>query len=108
LAREALGSTGIGDGIAIPHPRNPIVLDVEQPHLSLLFLENPVDFDALDKMPVHALFTIISPTVRIHLHLLSRIAYMLHNANFREKLKRHSPADQIIADIKGIEGRLID
>src|SRR5512141_3249224 len=44
LARESLGSTGIGDGIAIPHVRNPVVLHVAQPSVTLCFLENPIDF----------------------------------------------------------------
>ena len=53
LAREALGSTGIGDGIAIPHVRNPIVLHLSRPTVTLCFLEQPVDFGALDGQPVH-------------------------------------------------------
>ena len=57
LSREALGSTGIGDGIAIPHARNPIVLNVERPTVTLCFLEHPVDFSALDGLPVTVLFT---------------------------------------------------
>ena len=52
LAREALGSTGIGDGIAIPHVRNPIVLHLSRPTVTLCFLERPVDFGALDGQPV--------------------------------------------------------
>ena len=52
LAREALGSTGIGDGIAIPHVRNPIVLHLSRPTVTLCFLEQPVDFGALDGQPV--------------------------------------------------------
>ena len=73
LAREALGSTAIGDGIAIPHVRNPVILHLERPLITLCFLERPVDFGALDGQPVDTLFTLISPTVRAHLHLLSRL-----------------------------------
>src|SRR5258708_26854439 len=67
LAREALGSTGIGEGIAIPHVRNPIVLHVSRPMGTLCFLERPVDFGALDGRAVTTLFTLISPTARPHL-----------------------------------------
>ena len=83
LAREALGSTGIGDGIAIPRVRNPIVLHLSRPIVTLCFLERPVDFGALDGQPVTTLFTLISPTVRAHLHLLSRLSYNMqlpHNS----------------------------
>lgn len=97
LAREALGSTGIGDGIAIPHARNPIVLNVENPTITLCFLENPVDFAALDGQPVTTLFTLVSLTVRSHLHLLSRLAFILNNGDFRDVLKRQASRDEILA-----------
>ena len=84
LAREALGSTGIGDAIAIPHVRNPIVLHVEQPIVSLCYLEDPVDFGAIDGKPVRVLFTLVTPTVRAHIHLLARLAYLLREPRFRQ------------------------
>jgi nitrogen PTS system EIIA component len=100
LARESLGSTGIGDGIAIPHARNPIVLNVERPSVTLCFLEKPIDFDALDGLPVSILFTLVSPTVRAHLHLLSRLAFMLNNRAFRDQLKRQGSRDDILAEAR--------
>ncbi len=100
LARESLGSTGIGDGIAIPHARNPIVLNVERPTITLCFLENPVDFDALDNLPVTILFTLVNPTVRAHLHLLSRLAFMLSDKAFRDVLKRQGSRDEILAEAR--------
>ena len=100
LARETLGSTGIGDGIAIPHARNPIVLNVERPTITLCFLENPVDFAALDGLPVTVLFTLISLTVRTHLHLLSRLAFILNNRGFRDILKQQGSRDDILAEAK--------
>jgi PTS system nitrogen regulatory IIA component len=102
LAREALGSTGIGDGIAIPHARNPIVLNVERPTITLCFLENPIDFDALDGLPVTVLFTLINPTVRAHLHLLSRLAFILSDKGFREALKRQCSRDEILAEARRV------
>ncbi|MCX5637009.1 MAG: PTS sugar transporter subunit IIA, partial [Planctomycetota bacterium] len=83
LAREALASTGIGDGIAIPHVRNPIVLHVPSPMISLCFLEQPIEFGAIDARPVYCLFTIISPSVRAHLNLLSRLGYALRDTDFK-------------------------
>ena len=70
MARETLGSTGIGDGIAIPHVRNPVVLHVSKPSMTLCFLDHPIDFGAIDGQPVSTLFTLISPTVRAHLHYI--------------------------------------
>ena len=83
LAREALASTGIGGGVAIPHVRNPIVLHVARPTITLCFFEKPIDFDAIDGQPVHALFSLISPTVRAHLHLLSRLAFGIARRSFQ-------------------------
>ena len=84
LAREALGSTGIGEGIAIPHVRNPIVLHVPQPMITLCFLEQSIDFEAFDGQPVDTLFSLISPTVRAHLHLLSRLSFALRDPAFKK------------------------
>jgi nitrogen PTS system EIIA component len=96
LAREALGSTGIGEGIAIPHVRNPIVLHLARPMVTLCFLERPVDFGALDAQPVTTLFTLISPTVRAHLHLLSRLGFALRDADFKSAVIRQASREQIL------------
>ncbi|MGO8766788.1 MAG: PTS sugar transporter subunit IIA [Limisphaerales bacterium] len=102
LAREALESTAVGDGIAIPHVRNPIVLHVPQPTMTLCFLEKPVDFGALDGQPVHTLFTFISPTVKAHLHLLSRLAFALRNPEFKKLIVQQAGRDEIMAAAKKI------
>jgi len=106
LAREALESTAVGDGIAIPHVRNPIVLHVPQPIITLCFLEVPVDFGALDGQPVNALFTLISPTVKAHLYLLSRLAYALRDADFKSLIVRQAGRDEILDGVKRISGNL--
>lgn len=106
LAREALGSTGIGDGIAIPHVRNPIVLHLSRPMVTLCFLENPIDFGALDGRPVSILFTLISPTVRAHLHLLSRLGFALHDPAFKRAITSQASRDEILAALESVERSL--
>ncbi len=106
LAREEMASTGIGDGIAIPHVRNPIVLHVEQPMISLCFLEQPIDFKAIDGKPVYCLFTIISPTARAHLHLLSRLSFILQDAALKNAIKNQDTREIILAHIARIENDL--
>jgi PTS system nitrogen regulatory IIA component len=108
LAREALASTGIGDGIAIPHVRNPIVLHVNRPMISLCFLEKPVEFDALDGKPVHALFSVISPTVRGHLHLLSRLAFGIRDSGFKDAVARQASRDEILNEARRMEAALAE
>jgi nitrogen PTS system EIIA component len=103
LAREALGSTGIGDGIAIPHVRNPIVLHVVRPMVTLCFLERPVEFGALDGQVVSTLFTLISPTVRAHLHLLSRLGFALRDPEFKAAVTKQAAREQIVESLKKAE-----
>lgn len=93
LAREALEPTAIGDGIAIPHVRNLIVLHVPKPMVTLCFLETPGDFGALDGRPVQALFTMISLTVKAHLHLLSRLAFALRDAELKSLIANQGNRD---------------
>jgi PTS system nitrogen regulatory IIA component len=96
LARESMGSTGVGDGIAIPHVRNPVVLRVARPTVTLCFLETPIDFQAIDGKPVNILFTLISPTVKTHLHLLSRLGFVIRNPAVKAALKRQAPQDELM------------
>jgi PTS system nitrogen regulatory IIA component len=103
LAREALESTGIGDGIAIPHVRNPIVLHVSRPMITLCFLEHPVDFKALDGKPVFVLFSLISPTVRAHLHLLSRLVFALRDPGVKDVIMRQGTREEILAEFRRVE-----
>jgi PTS system nitrogen regulatory IIA component len=103
LARETLGSTGVGDGVAIPHVRNPIVLHITEPILSLCFLEQPIPFGAIDGEPVNVLFTLISPTVRVHLHLLSRLGYVLRHPGFKNALKKQELRDGLLQALGNAE-----
>ncbi|MBI2401319.1 MAG: PTS sugar transporter subunit IIA, partial [Gemmatimonadetes bacterium] len=104
-AREAMGSTGIGDGIAIPHARNPILLHVDRPLVALCLLRHPVDFDAIDGIPVHALFVVISPSIPVHLKILARLGLVLRDADLRRLLRERAPADQIRASVQALESR---
>lgn len=106
LARESAGSTGVGGGVAIPHARKPIVLDVSRPMLSLCYLKQPIDFGAIDGKPVHTLFTIISPTIKTHLGLLSRLAFALREAGFARKIADRSGCTQILEDARRIDALL--
>jgi len=106
IAREEMGSTAIGDGIAIPHPRNPIVLGVPEPVITLCFLDQPIEFGAEDSTKVSILFTLISPTHKTHLHLLSRLSYFLNDPGFHTAVTFHAPSDQILAEARRVETSL--
>lgn len=102
IERETLGSTSVGDGIAIPHPRSPLVFPVESPVGLLCFLEQPADFNAADGRPVDTLLILITPTVRLHLKLLSRVAGALHDAGFRGLLARKASRDEILSHLRSL------
>jgi len=102
-AREALGSTGIGDGIAIPHVRNPIVLHVDQPFVMLGLLRHPVDFEAMDGKPVHALFMVVSPTVPVHLRILAQLGFLLRDDTLRAMMRDRAPAEALLERVEMLE-----
>lgn len=102
-AREQLQSTGIGDGIALPHVRNPATLEITTPMVCLCFLDAPVEFGALDGKPVKILFIPLSPNVRIHLHLLSRISFALRNPQFKGLLANEGRRDELLDAARAIE-----
>lgn len=104
-AREAMGSTGVGDGIAIPHVRNPILLHVPAPFVTLCLLRDPVDFDAVDGRPVHALFTVISTNVPGHLRILGQLGFVLHDEELRRLLIQRAPGAAILARVRAVETR---
>lgn len=106
LARESSASTAIGDGIAVPHVRNPIVLHVSRPLVTLGFLERPVDFGALDGKPVHVLFSLICPTMRSHLQLLARLSHALHDAKFKEVVMRQGKREEVLHELHRVEAAL--
>jgi PTS system nitrogen regulatory IIA component len=105
LAREVSSSSAIGDGIAIPHVRMPIVLDVEEAIVNLCFLAAPVDFGATDGKPVTVLFALVTPTVHGHLHLLAALAFLLRDEPFRAAVKGAAPADVLLARAAEVERR---
>ncbi|MCE9582936.1 MAG: PTS sugar transporter subunit IIA [Planctomycetes bacterium] len=103
MARESIGSTGIGDGIAIPHVRNPVVLHVAEPCVTVCFLEKAIDFESVDGKPVHTLFSLISPTPRAHLHLLSRLCAALNDPGFKAAVLQKASFDALLAEARRVE-----
>jgi PTS system nitrogen regulatory IIA component len=85
-ARELLGPTGMGNGVAIPHARLP---EIEQVSGVFLHLESPVDFGAVDRQPVDLVFALFAPesAVTEHLKSLARVSRTLRNAATCEKLR---------------------
>jgi PTS system nitrogen regulatory IIA component len=94
IAREKLGSTGFGNGIAIPHCR---LKGCTSPISAVLHLDAPVDFDAIDGAPVDLLFVLLVPEAATdaHLELLRQIASMLDRADVRASLRGAKSSDEL-------------
>lgn len=106
LEREGLTSTGIGNGIAIPHPRTPLSKAVGKPVIATCFLEAPIDFNAVDDKPVFIMFILLSPSTKTHLHLLSRLAFCLRDNAFVAFLKASPGSDALLGRIDEFEKHL--
>ena len=103
IAREALASTSVGNGIAIPHPRDPVVVAIERPVAFLCFSSRPLDFGASDGVPVRVLFLLLSPSVRDHLQTLAGLSAALHDAEVQELLRCRASAERILERLRVLE-----
>ena len=95
LKREELGSTGIGNGVAVPHTKHP---SVDRLIATIALSEEGVDFASLDGEAVHILFLLVSPPDRPgdHLRGLENISRQLRNSNFCNFLRQSNTSEQIV------------
>ncbi len=108
LAREALGSTAIGRGIAMPQLVYPTSLDLERPSVCLIFLETAVNYDALDRLPVRCLLGVFSATPRGYYHLVSRLHYALGDPQLRTALEQEHRREDILQHFARVESGLVE
>lgn len=96
LARERLGSTGVGHGVAVPHAR---LKGLERMHGVFVRLETPVDFGAVDEQPVDLVFALLAPDDHPaeHLRALAKVSRALRQSDLREQLRQAHSADAIRA-----------
>lgn len=98
LEREKLGSTGIGDGIALPHGK---LGELNHPLISFGRSVNGLDFDSIDEQPVYLFFLLIAPenSAGVHLTALAKISRMLKDTNFRRQLMEAKSREDIYKTI---------
>lgn len=96
LERERLGTTGVGNGIAIPHGKLP---GLKQLFGMFARLEQPVEFDSIDEQPVDLIFLLLAPEAAgaDHLKALARVSRLLRDRSVCEKLRGANQADAIYA-----------
>ena len=97
MQRELLSSTGIGNGIAVPHPKKPLGQQLKKSMVGTFFLEKPLDFKAPDGVKIFVVFVLLSTDSFHHLLLLSQLARFLNNIEINDFLK-HSPSLENLVD----------
>lgn len=95
LERERLGSTGLGHGIALPHAR---MKEITEARGAVVLLQENVEFDAIDEQPVDLAFALLVPESanETHLQLLSSLATMFSDADFRDTLRNCASAKEMV------------
>jgi nitrogen PTS system EIIA component len=104
--REQLHSTGIGDGIALPHARNALVGMVDRPVIVFGRHERGIPYGAIDGAPARLFFLLIAPTVTQHLGILARISRLLRDPKLRQNLLVADKAETVLATIRDAEARM--
>lgn len=104
--REQLHSTGIGDGIALPHARNALVGLVDHPLIVFGRHAEGIPFGAIDAAPARMFFLLIAPTVTQHLAILARLSRLLRDPKLRESLLTADSREKVIALIREAEAGL--
>ena len=104
--REQTMSTGIGGGVAIPHPRTPVQGMAVQSLIATCFLEKPIDFKALDKKPVHVIFVLVAPSAKQHLMLLARLSFCLKDDSFLTFLESRPEPGVLLEVVERLEQHL--
>lgn len=104
--REQLHSTGIGDGIALPHARNALVGLVDQPVVVLGRHEQGIPYDAIDGAPARLFFLLVAPTVTQHLAVLARLTRLLRDPRLRQSLLKADQPEKVLALIREGEAKL--
>jgi len=104
--REKLATTGMGEGLAFPHCRDIALPGLTTPIVSLSFLEQPVDFLAIDGKPVKRVFTLLSPTSQASIRLMSRLAYAVRTPFFSARLNEEAPRTTLFEAAKKIDCEL--
>lgn len=104
MAREAIGSTGIGHGIAIPHCRTPLVSDIV---CAFGTSADGIDFDSLDGEPVHSIFLLLTPPEKKeqHLLLMKSFASQIRKENFCKFLHQVKAAQELVDLLAEFEAR---
>jgi PTS system nitrogen regulatory IIA component len=106
MQREKLAPTALGQGFAVPHARD-FHLPSQNDVVTVVFLNKPIEFDALDGEPVHTLFFLLASDDKQHLSLLAKIAHLVKNESMAKMLLKRPSKPELLETIKAFEARLL-
>ncbi|HVM51458.1 MAG TPA: PTS sugar transporter subunit IIA [Candidatus Acidoferrum sp.] len=101
--RESLHSTGIGDGVALPHSRNALVGLVDRPIIVFGRHASGIPYDSIDGVPARLFFLLLAPTVTQHLGILARLGRLLQDPKLRQGLLAARSPQEVIAVLREAE-----
>lgn len=97
--REELMSTAVGNGIAIPHPRYPLLTNDADQKLIVCFLDKPVMMNPPDMRPVYVFFILLTSNTKTHLKMLSQLAFLFQKPEFRHSLEQKPSEEELLKEI---------
>ena len=99
VEREKILSTAVGNGIAIPHPRKPLIKNDEDQRIIVCYPKKPLSMGEPDERKVCAMFILLTKSNQVHLQTLSAIAKLIHNKSFRDLLETRPDVKKLTAAI---------
>ena len=100
--REQVLTTAVGNGIALPHTRTPILSNESEETICVVYLKKPIDMKALDGKPVSVMFVLLAANNQTHLTVLSKLAGLFNNQTFKLALERKTGEERLAAVIRGV------
>ncbi len=98
--REKIMSTAVGNGIALPHARIPLLKDEDDQRICVVYLKNPIDMRAPDERKVFVMFVILSANQRSHLNVLSELVQLFQQKEFKNLLEKNAGEAELLNAVR--------
>lgn len=99
-SREEIMSTAVGNGIALPHARSPIMKKIEDQRISVIYLKKPIDMKAPDNIKVFVMFVLMTQNPQDHLKILSSLVKFFKETEFKKMLEANSDQNELLKVIE--------
>lgn len=98
--REAVLSTAVGNGIAIPHAQHSLLKNFTDQRVAVCYLKEPIEMKAPDNRCVYVMFVLLTSSVQSHLQMLSRLARLFQKSEFKKALEAHVDEPELLTEIR--------